>query len=637
MAADTDKENSTVEENSTIEEKLGKVIFYLLKENHLSKENINYAKRIQKKLVPPKPLLEVLKELKYVDDEKITHAIQNNRDNLKVGTLLVELGHISRKDMDEALRVQYEEKSKKKIGDILIDNRAIDEKSLVEMLSLQMGFPFLEPEFMELDHELFDQVPYKLFMQNKFIPVKKQGDHVLVAFSDPLHKPTIDSARGIFKKEIDIAISKKDSIDFAIQKMIREQNKDKKPLTIDDESIVGIVNTIIINAIRAKASDIHIEPMQDRFRVRFRIDGILHHIKDYAKDMMPLIASRIKILTELDIAEKRRHQGGRIDFEFGEYKVDLRVSTYVTVHGEKIVFRLINKMDALLKVDELGMPPRMLENFVTRSLNAPSGVLIVTGPTGSGKTSTVYSCIDHLNSVETSIITAEDPVEYVIDGIGQCSINTKLNLTFEETLRHIVRQDPDIILIGEIRDFFSADVAVQAALTGHQVLTTFHTEDSIGAFIRLVNMNIEPFLISSTINCVLAQRLLRRICPNCKKKHTIGTAEMKLLGFHGGELSGGTFFKGEGCGHCRHTGYSGRLAVHEMLIPEAHVRDAILRNATSHELRETSIQHAGLVTLFENGIYKAAKGVTTIDEVLRCLPKLLPPRPLAEVKRLLGG
>ncbi|MBU1543611.1 MAG: Flp pilus assembly complex ATPase component TadA [Proteobacteria bacterium] len=500
------------------EEKLGKIIFYLLKGNHLTKENINYAKRIQKKLQPPKPLLEVLKELEYVNDEKINLAIRANKDSLKVGTLLVELGLISRQDLDRALRIQYEEKSKRKLGDILIESRIIGEKVLVEMLSLQMGFPFLEPEFMELDPELFQQVPYKLFMQNKFIPIKKVDENtVLVAFSDPLHKPTIESARKIFKKEIEIAISKKDSIDFAIQKMIREQNKDKKPLTMDDESIVGIVNTIIINAIRAKASDIHIEPMQDRFRVRFRIDGIMHHIKDYSKDIMPLIASRIKIMTELDIAEKRRHQGGRIGFQFGEYKVDLRVSTYVTVHGEKIVFRIINKMDALLKVDQLGMPPRMLENFVTRALNAPSGVTIVTGPTGSGKTSTVYSCIDHLNTIETSIITAEDPVEYVIDGIGQCSINEKLNLTFEETLRHIVRQDPDIIVIGEIRDFFSADVAVQAALTGHQVLSTFHTEDSIGALIRLINMKIEPFLIASTINCVLAQRLLRQVCPNCKK------------------------------------------------------------------------------------------------------------------------
>jgi type IV pilus assembly protein PilB len=627
----------SVRKKKTAQEQLGKVIFYLLKGKHLTNENINYAKRIQSKLQPPKPLLDVLKELNYVDDEKITLAIKANRENLKVGTLLVELGYISRKDLNDALKLQYDENNSRKIGDILIDNRAIDEKSLLEMVSLQMGFPFLEPEFMELDHDLFNQVPFKLFMQNKFIPIKKQGDKVLIACSDPFHQPTIKLARKIFQKKIEIAISKKDSINFAIQKMLREQNKDKKPLTMDDESIVGIVNTIIINAINSKASDVHIEPMNDRFRVRLRIDGIMHHLKDYSKDMMPMIASRIKILTQLDIAEKRRHQGGRIDFEFGEYKVDLRVSTYVTVHGEKIVFRLINKMDKLLTVEELGMPPRMLDSFITRSLNAPSGVTIVTGPTGSGKTSTVYSCIGHLNTLENSIITAEDPVEYVIDGIAQCSINEKLNLTFEETLRHIVRQDPDIIVIGEIRDFFSADVAVQAALTGHQVLSTFHTEDSIGALVRLINMKIEPFLIASTINCILAQRLLRRICPNCKKKYIPGPTEMKLLGYIGGELAGGTFYKGKGCGHCRHSGYTGRIAVHEMLMPDQHVRDAILKNLTTHMLREISIESAGLVTLFENGIYKASKGITTTDEVLRCLPNLVHPRPLSEIKRLLGG
>ncbi len=626
---------STAAEN--MEEQLGKVIFYLLKENHVTRENIQYARRIQKKLSPPKPLLEVLKELGYVNDEKVTQAIQINRDNFRLGTLLVELGHISREELDQALKIQNEEKGNRKIGDILLDQRFIDERSLIEMLSLQMGFPFLEPEFLELDPVLFKQVPYKLFMQNKFIPIRMEGDKVVVAFSDPLHKPTIDSARGIFKKEIQIAISRRDSIDFAIQRMIREENKDKKPLTMDDESIVGIVNTIIINAIRAKASDIHIEPMHDRFRVRFRIDGIMHHIKDYSKDMMPLIASRIKILTDLDIAEKRRHQGGRIDFQFGEYKVDLRVSTYVTVHGEKIVFRIINKMDKLLKVEELGMPPRMLENFIHYSLSAPSGVLIVTGPTGSGKTSTVYSCIDHLNTPETSIITAEDPVEYVIDGIGQCSINPKVNLTFEETLRHIVRQDPDVVVIGEIRDTFSADVAVQAALTGHKVLTTFHTEDSIGALIRLMNMNIEPFLIASTINCVLAQRLLRVVCPHCRKKHTPGPADMKRLGYHGAELAGATFYKAEGCGQCRHSGYSGRVAVHEMLLLDEHLRDAVLKRATSHELREIGLRSAGLVTLFENGIYKASKGMTTLEEVLRCLPRLTPPRPFSEIRRILGG
>lgn len=624
-------------ETPSHEGKLGKIIFYLLKDQLITKENIHYARQIQKKLTPPQPLLEILKELNFVDEKKINETIRANRDYFRIGTLLVELGYISPDSLREALKTQQTEKGNRHLGDILIDNRVIEESTMVELLSMQLGFPYLEPEFIDLDQKLFAKVPYKMYMQHQYIPVRMSGDKVLVAFLDPLNKSLIESAKNIFKKDIEIAITKKDSIDYAIQKMLRLEHKAKKSLDMDDESIIGIVNTIIIKGIQQKASDIHIEPLGDRFRVRFRIDGILQHIKDYSKDILAPIVSRIKILTALDITEKRRHQGGRIDFEEGDYKVDLRVSTYVTVHGEKIVFRLINKMNKLLTVEELGMPPRMMETFIIKALNAPSGVSMVTGPTGSGKTSTVYSCIDHLNTPKHSIITAEDPVEYVIDGISQCSINEKLNLTFEETLRHIVRQDPDIIVIGEIRDFYSADVAVQAALTGHMVLTTFHTEDSIGALVRLINMKIEPFLIASTINCVLAQRLLRRICPHCKKKHTPGSKEIRLLGYNGGELIGGEFYKGSGCGKCMNTGYSGRIAVHEMLLPDIHLRDAVLKNCTSHELREVSIASAGLVTLFENGIYKAAFGVTTLEEVLRCLPQLRPPRPLSEIKRLLGG
>ncbi|MDA3915720.1 MAG: ATPase, T2SS/T4P/T4SS family [Deltaproteobacteria bacterium] len=621
----------------TTKEKLGRIISYLLKEKHLSKENINYAIRIQKKLALPKPLLDVLKELEYVNDDKINHVIKANRANLKIGTLLVELGLIAHEDLDDALRIQDEEKRRRKIGDILIDNRVIDEKKMIELLSLQMGFPFLKPESMELDHNLFKSVSYKLFKQNKFIPIKKVGEKILVAFIDPLYKPTIELAKKIFKKDVVIAITKRDSIDYVIQKMIKEESKDKKHLTEDDDSIIGIVNTIIMNAIKDKASDIHIEPMVDRLRVRFRIDGIMHHIEDYSHDMMPMIVNRIKILTGLDIAKKRRHQDGRINFQSGGYKVDIRVSTYVTVHGEKITLKIINKMDSLLKVKELGLAPRMYDDFITKAINAPSGVTIVTGPTGSGKTSTVYSCIDYLNSPEKNIITVEDPVEYVIEGVAQCSIDEKVNLIFEETLRHIVRQDPDIIVIGEIRDFFSADIAVQAALIGHKVLSTFNTEDSIGALIRLINMKVELFLIASTINCVLAQRLLRRICPNCKQQFTPEAREMKLLGYQGGELSGGTFYQGKGCSSCRHTGYSGRMAVHELLLPDEKLRDAVLENSTTRILREISISSTGLVTLFENGIYKASKGITTIEEVLRCLPRIMPPRPLSEIKRLLGG
>jgi type IV pilus assembly protein PilB len=298
--------------------------------------------------------------------------------------------------------------------------------------------------------------------------------------------------------------------------------------------------------------------------------------------------------------------------------------------------RILNRKTELLGIEDVGMSPRMLEKFRLDALDSPSGVCIVTGPTGSGKTTTVYSCINYLNTPNISIITAEEPVEYIIDGISQCSINPKINLTFEETLRHIVRQDPDVIVIGEIRDTFSANIAVQASLTGHKVLTTFHTEDSIGGLIRLLNMDIDAFLISSTVVCVLAQRLLRKVCSACAIPHRITPTEMLRLGYDSSDIQEAGFRKARGCPECRYTGYMGRLAVFELLILNESVRDGLLASKTSHQIRKISIESTGLVTLLEDGIVKAARGITTINEVLRCLPRLQKPRPLSELKRLSG-
>ena len=324
------------------------------------------------------------------------------------------------------------------------------------------------------------------------------------------------------------------------------------------------------------------------------------------------------------------------NFQFSGKEVDIRVSIYVTVHGEKIVMRLLRRQAHLLSIQDIGMPPRMLARYIDEALDCPSGVVLVTGPTGSGKTTTVYSCINYLNKPDVSIITAEEPVEYMVDGIAQCSIDPKINLTFQETLRHIVRQDPDIVVIGEIRDTFSAQIAVQAALTGHKVLTTFHTEDSIGGLVRLMNMGVDVFLISSTVLSVLAQRLLRRVCPACKMPHKISPAELRILGYSPKDIPNANFQKGFGCGECAYTGYQGRLAIHELLILNEAVRDAILEKKTSYQIRNISIKSTGLVTLMESGIAIAATGATSIEEVLRCLPRLQKPRPLPLVRNLLG-
>jgi len=341
-------------------------------------------------------------------------------------------------------------------------------------------------------------------------------------------------------------------------------------------------------------------------------------------------------MCDVDITERRRHQGGRILFEYPDGEIDLRVSFYISVHGEKIVLRLLNRKGLKVNLKDVGMAPRMLEFFKEEALYQPSGVILVTGPTGSGKTTTVYSCIQHINDPQIAIITAEEPVEFVIDGITQCSINPKINLTYEETLRHIVRQDPDVILIGEVRDNFSADVAIQAALTGHKVLTTFHTEDSVGGLIRLMKMNIESFLIASTIVGILAQRLARKVCTECAQPYEPSTAELQRVGYTSEDIIGMTFRKGRGCPHCQHTGYKGRLGIFELLVLNDAVRSAVIEQKTSQELRQICIESASMVTLMEDGIYKAAAGITTIDEVFRCLPRLQKPRPLLELRRYLG-
>jgi type IV pilus assembly protein PilB len=356
--------------------------------------------------------------------------------------------------------------------------------------------------------------------------------------------------------------------------------------------------------------------------------------KDFPLELVPAITNRIKIMSKTDIAERRRHQGGRIILEHRGRKFDLRVSLYVTIYGEKIVLRILGQFSQNIDLNEIGMVPRMLERFQREALDVPSGVVIVTGPTGSGKTTTVYSCIKHINNPQTSIITAEDPVEIIIEGISQCSINPKIDLTYNETLRHIVRQDPDVIVIGEIRDNYSAEVAVHAALTGHKVFTTFHTEDSIGGLIRLLNMDIEAFLISSTVVSVVAQRLLRKVCSECGKPYTPNPSEIQRLGYITDDVLGAEFRKGRGCPHCKHTGYKGRIAAFEMLILNESVREAIFSRRTSHDIRRISIAETGLVTLFEDGLLKAMKGLTTIDELIRRVPQSQPPRKPPELQRL---
>ncbi len=615
----------------------GDAIARLLVEQQLiSKDQLSHAKRIKAKLVSDRSLVEIFKELRLLTNQQLNQVLKQKRLNIKLGDLLVELGHIRQGELDAALAIQAENR-KQKLGDILVEYGFIDEHRLMEILASKLGYPFVEPVFADIDRTLLAQVPAKMYAHHSFVPVCREDGLVVIAFADPLDLEDHEAVDRIFGRNILPAIGTRQAIREVIE-LYRRGAQRGVAQEADDSTIIGIVNSLFDDAMQQGVSDIHVEPMKNRLRVRFRRDGVLGVHKELSLDLAAPIATRLKVMAEADIAERRRHQDGRILYESAAtgMTLDLRVSFYITVHGEKVVLRLMNKKGELLDIDDIGMSPRMLQQFRDEALASPSGIMVVTGPTGAGKTTTLYSCVNHLNDLESSIITAEEPVEYVIDGISQCSINPKIGVTFTETLRHIVRQDPDIIVMGEIRDTFSAETAIQAALTGHKVLTTFHTEDSVGGLLRLLNMGIEAFLIASTITCMLAQRLMRRVCPHCATSYTPTPEEYRRLGYTHGDLAGADLQIGRGCTACRFTGYKGRVGVFELLTLNDDVKEAVLARKTVQEIRRVSIESSGLITLLEDGIAKAARGKISLPEVMRRLPRTVKPRPLHELRRLLG-
>ncbi len=609
----------------------------LVRRGVISEAQLVYAKRVQAKLVSARSLVEILKELHQLTNVQLDEALKLESLDIRIGDLLVELGRIRQADLEAALAIQQETGGHRKLGDILVEYGFVDEQQLIEILARKLGYPFVVPQFARVDRELLRQVPLKMFSQNCFLPVERQEGRILVAFADPLDLEDREAADRIFGRQVLPAIGPRQAIREVIELFRRGVQRAPTP-EADDTTVVGLVNSLLDDAMQQGASDIHIEPMKDRLRVRFRRDGVLAVHREFNLDLAQPVTTRLKVMAEADITERRRHQDGRILYESAAtgLSLDLRVSFYITVHGEKIVLRLMNKKGELLALEDIGMAPRILQQFRDDALQCPSGIIVVTGPTGAGKTTTLYSCVNALNDLETSIITAEEPVEYVIDGISQCSINPKIGVTFTETLRHIVRQDPDIIVMGEVRDTFSAETAIQAALTGHKVLTTFHTEDTVGGLLRLLNMGIEAFLIASTINCMLAQRLLRRVCSQCAAPYTPTPEEYRRLGYTHGDLAGAELMIGRGCAACRFTGHKGRVGIFELLMLGDQVKEAVMARKTTHEIRRLSIESTGMVTLLEDGIAKAARGKVSLSEVIKRLPRLDRPRPLYELRRLLG-
>jgi len=618
------------EPDSNRKEQSGVIYEMLIKKGYLDEEKLNYAKRVHSKLAGDKTLTQVLQELNYVTPEQLQDTLSAS----KIGALLVELGLITNHDLETAIRLQKESSLKQTIGEVLVEGGLIEERSLLEVLSYHLGLPYYELDSSRLDVHLLRKVPLNWYSIHQFVPVGRADGKVTVAFIDPMNRDSLDAAEKVFGKVRQVICSKSDFREI-VRVLEHEAAKMTQP---DEKSVVGVVNTLLEEAAGGNVSDVHIEPMKDRVRVRFRIDGVLVHHRDLPLQMGPPITSRLKTMSKADIDETGRHQSGIIEFEDprnGAF-LDVRASFYVTVWGEKIVLRLLGRKWLPLSLNEIGMYPKMLERFKFEALDIPCGVILLTGPKGSGKTTTLYSSISYLENVNNSIITVEDPVECLIDGIAQCSIDPKTNLTFEESMKHVVRQDPDIVVIGEIADPFSAETCIQASLTGQKVLSTFLTEDSIGGLIRLLNMNIEAFLISSTVIGVVAQRLLRRVCPNCAENYMPQPADIHRLGYTINDIKGVSFKAGRGCSECRFTGYKGRVGIFELLILNEPIKDAILNKQTSSDIRKISIETSGFVTLLEDGIIKAANGVTTLQEIFRCLPRMGKPRPVHELRRLLG-
>ena len=613
----------------------------LLKHELIDEKQLQHAQRVRSKLANPKTLLNTMLSLDYFTQKQFNAALSQGDHNVRLGDLLVEMGELTLQELETALRLQRtaaEAGRMRRLGQVLVDLRFIREQRLIEVLSNLLGLPHAEPDFAKIERKVLIGATPDWCERHQFIPLRKEGDHVLVACTDPSNGEIRRIAEILLNAKVKLAISSENALKVAISKFKASLDGLQRDTTVEDSKVVRMVDEVLQAAIALNTSDIHIEPWSDKLSVRFRRDGVLWPYKDLPIDVAPSFLSRLKILAKANIAERRRHQDGKIEFNDPQsgQTIDVRCSFYVSVHGEKACLRLLNRKAVLLNIEEIGMAPAVLERFKYDALDVASGVLLVTGPTGSGKTTTLYGCVDYLKDEETSIITAEEPVEYVIEGITQCSLNPKIDMTFAESLRHMVRQDPDVIVLGEVRDSESAESAIQAAMTGHKVLTTFHTEDTIGALLRLMNMNIETFLIASTVVAVLAQRLLRRVCPHCAQPYRPSAQEMQRVGLRPDELRLTDLKVGSGCEACHYSGYQGRVSVFELLILNEHVKDAVLSRKASYDIRRIALETTSLVTLFEDGLEKAARGITTLNEILRTLPRTERPRSLTDIRRLSG-
>ena len=573
-------------------------------------------------------------------ESKVGHPVSR-----RLGDLLVNEGLISREGLQRALSEQ--KGSNEKLGSILVRLGLIQEDQLIGFLSRQYGIPSITLTQLDIDPEVVKLVPAQIAKKYEVLPVKRTGNALTLAMADPTNVFALDDVAFMTNLQVLPVVASQGAIRQAIERLYEPQasafsdvitamegevpdvelvegGEDVAPSKVDifelkdaseEAPVVKLVNLILTDAIRRGASDIHLEPYEKVFRVRYRIDGVLQEMMAPPKRLEAALLSRVKIMSNLDIAERRLPQDGRIKIRYSSREIDLRVSTLPTIFGEKIVMRILDKEALTLDLAKLGFDDWSMENF-KKAISQPYGMILITGPTGSGKTTTLYSAVHTINSPDINIMTAEDPVEYNLKGINQVQVNEEIGRTFAAVLRSFLRQDPDVILVGETRDLETAQIAIRAALTGHLVFSTLHTNDAPGTIARLQDMGIPPFLVASSILLVLAQRLARRVCKECRDPYEADEESLTPYGHVPQGLGRVTLYKGKGCQTCNFTGMKGRIAIYEVMPISAEIRELILRGASASELRELAVQQ-GMKTLRQAGLLKVLEGVITAEEILR--------------------
>jgi type IV pilus assembly protein PilB len=554
----------------------------------------------------------------------------------KLGEILVKDNLISQKDLETALKRQEEDGVS--LGHVLVEMGLASEWEIAAALGKQLNVPFITLSHYEIDPKVLQSIPEDIVKKYQIVPVDKTGDSLTVALSDPSNIYLLDELRILTKSQIIPVISFESDIIEAIHKyymkddnhyeeMLKDiteqqlevmkedpdaEEDDDLSINVDDAPVIQLVNLIISEAIKARASDIHVEPLEKSLRLRYRIDGVLQEMTPPPKKFQNAIISRIKILSEVDIAERRLPQDGRFKVKIQNRPIDFRVSVCPTAFGEKVVMRILDRSQLLLNLTDLGFEADAFKIF-DEHIHKPWGMVLVTGPTGSGKSTTLYCALHSINDPKKNVLTIEDPIEYQLKGINQVQAKPEIGLTFAEGLRCFLRQDPDVILVGEVRDLETAEVAIKAALTGHLVLSTLHTNDAPSSITRLINMGVEPFLVTASVNLLAAQRLVRRICENCKDVYKPSQELVQALGITPDPSV--KFYRGFGCDRCHHTGYRGRIAIYEVLPLTDHIRDLILEGISSSQLKRIAIEN-GMISLRQAGIKKVLDSMTTIEEVL---------------------